>query len=398
MSPSPMRRLFLFFQPKFVNIFNHFGIVPMQLPPNAITMIYCLRKEPRRRQIPWDIDIFMAVFRWEANPRLRGCFFLKGKYCQVFKRVGKARFMGDGVGFEDPRFQEVDEIRKRVHDAEDCLPELEDDVRVYAGQSELELDWFRLRQIGSKRVPHDRPKPSRLPANKRRAVFGATVGGTSSAAATISKEGEDDLVNIDDVQVSGDPEEQREGREDSRDSSSEGPASADQSAEESGDGVRDDPPRGVPEGRSNSVTRLGAWAADLLGVVRCQVRQLTTGAMAQERKAKENELRLLDSECQRRLAEKCLCSAMQLLEESSRREVELQRLLEDALDQSREEARQEGVTEFRCSLEVKALIKEVLESSVNMLNSTLLDRGLVSREDLEGLNMNECILSRSRLY
>ncbi|PKA60923.1 hypothetical protein AXF42_Ash006558 [Apostasia shenzhenica] len=131
--------LFLPFQPEFVNVLNYFGIVPMQLPPNAVTMIYCLAKELRRRQIPWDVEIFKAVFRWEVNPRLRGCFVLKGRFCQVFKvrdtgfadwykrfffvdlrgvrfgeprRVGEGRFLGEGVGFEDPRFREVDEIRK----------------------------------------------------------------------------------------------------------------------------------------------------------------------------------------------------------------------------------------------------------------------------------------------
>ncbi|PKA60633.1 hypothetical protein AXF42_Ash006266 [Apostasia shenzhenica] len=153
--------LFLPFQPEFVNVFNHFGIVPMQLPPNAVTMIYCLAKELRRRWIPWDIEIFKAVFRWEANPCLRGCFVLKGRYCQVFKvrdtgfadwykrfffvelrevrfgeprRVGEARLLGEGIGFEDSRFREVDEIRKCVHDAEDYLRELEVDVREYTGE------------------------------------------------------------------------------------------------------------------------------------------------------------------------------------------------------------------------------------------------------------------------
>ncbi|PKA58686.1 hypothetical protein AXF42_Ash008973 [Apostasia shenzhenica] len=81
--------LFLPFQSEFVNIFNHFSIVPMQLLSNAVTMIYCLIKELRRRRIPWDIDIFKAVFRWEANPRLHGCFVLKGRYCQVFCPEGK---------------------------------------------------------------------------------------------------------------------------------------------------------------------------------------------------------------------------------------------------------------------------------------------------------------------
>ncbi|PKA48593.1 hypothetical protein AXF42_Ash020466 [Apostasia shenzhenica] len=154
--------MFLPFQPEFVNVLNHFGIVPMQLPPNAVTMIYCLAKELRRRQIPWDVEIFMAVFRWEVNPRLRGCFVLKGRFCQVFKvrdtgfadwykqfffvdlrgvrfgeprRVGEGRFLGEGVGFEDPRFREVDEIRICVHDAEDYLCDLEFDVREYTGES-----------------------------------------------------------------------------------------------------------------------------------------------------------------------------------------------------------------------------------------------------------------------
>ncbi|PKA60860.1 hypothetical protein AXF42_Ash006495 [Apostasia shenzhenica] len=115
--------------------------------------------------------------------------------------------------------------------------------------------------------------------------------------------------------------------------------------------------------------------------------------MAQERKAKE-----LLSERQRHLAEKRLCSAMQGLDESSSREAELQQLLEDTLDQSCKEARQERVARFHRSLEFKDLIKEALESSVNVLSSALLDRWLISREDLEGLNMNECILSESRSY
>ncbi|PKA57638.1 hypothetical protein AXF42_Ash016684 [Apostasia shenzhenica] len=119
--------------------------------------------------------------------------------------------------------------------------------------------------------------------------------------------------------------------------------------------------------------------------------------MAQERKAKENGLLYLESERQRRLAEKRLRSAMRGLEESSRREAELQKLVEETFDQS-ERIREEGVVEFRQSLEFKALIKGALESSVNMLGSTLLDRGLVKREDLEGLDMNECILSESRSY
>ncbi|PKA54409.1 hypothetical protein AXF42_Ash000242 [Apostasia shenzhenica] len=150
--------LFLPFQPEFVNVFNYFGIVPMQLPPNAVTMIYCLAKG---RQIPWDIEIFKAIFRWEANPRLHGCFVLKGRYCQVFKvrdigfadwykrfffaelcgvrfaeprRVGEARFLGEGIDFEDSHFQEVDEIRKRVHEAKDYLRELEVDVREHTGE------------------------------------------------------------------------------------------------------------------------------------------------------------------------------------------------------------------------------------------------------------------------
>ncbi|PKA60373.1 hypothetical protein AXF42_Ash008433 [Apostasia shenzhenica] len=89
---------------------------------------------------------------------------------------------------------------------------------------------------------------------------------------------------------------------------------------------------------------------------------------------------------------------MRGLEESSRREAAFQRLLEETFDQSLEETRKEGVAEFRQSLEFNALIKEALESSVNMLGSALLDRGLVSREDLEGLDMNECILSESRSY
>ncbi|PKA50453.1 hypothetical protein AXF42_Ash020773 [Apostasia shenzhenica] len=110
--------------------------------------------------------------------------------------------------------------------------------------------------------------------------------------------------------------------------------------------------------------------------------------MEQERKAKENKLRLLESERQCCLAEKHLLSVMRGLEESNCREAELQRLLEDALDQSREEPHQE----------FKAPIKEALERSLNMLGLALLDRGLVSREDLEGLNMNECIFSRSRSY
>ncbi|PKA64788.1 hypothetical protein AXF42_Ash016819 [Apostasia shenzhenica] len=88
---------------------------------------------------------------------------------------------------------------------------------------------------------------------------------------------------------------------------------------------------------------------------------------------------------------------MRGLEESSCREVELQKLLEGTLDQF-ERIREEAVVEFRQSLEFKAFIKGALESSVNMFGSALLDRGLVSREDLKGLDMNECILSRSRSY
>ncbi|PKA63845.1 hypothetical protein AXF42_Ash004855 [Apostasia shenzhenica] len=141
----------------------------MHLTPNAVTMIYCLAKELRRRQIPWDIEIFKAVFRWEANPCLHGCFVLKGRYCQVFKvrdtgfadwykrfffaksggvrfaeprKVGEARFLGEGIGFEDPRFREVDEIRKRVHDAEDYLRELEADVREYTGELSAYVFFF----------------------------------------------------------------------------------------------------------------------------------------------------------------------------------------------------------------------------------------------------------------
>ncbi|PKA53485.1 hypothetical protein AXF42_Ash020908 [Apostasia shenzhenica] len=136
----------------------------------------------------------------------------------------------------------------------------------------------------------------------------------------------------------------------------------------------------------------------MLDVVRRQVEQLTKEAMAQERKAKENGLLYLESERRRRLAEKHLRSAMRGLEESSHQEAELQRLLEETFDQSLEEARKEGVAEFRQSLEVKALIKEALESLVNMLGSALLDWGFMSREDLEGLDMNECILSESRSY
>ncbi|PKA57836.1 hypothetical protein AXF42_Ash015214 [Apostasia shenzhenica] len=310
-------------------------------------------------------------------------------------RVGEARFLGEGLGFEDPRFREVDEILKRVHDAEDYLRELEDDVRVYTGQLELELRWFRLRQIGNKGVPHDRPGPSRLPAKKRRAIPGASAEGVSSAAPLIFEEGVDDLAYIDDVQVSDDPEEQSGRHEDGTGSGAEGPDSVSLNIEESGDGVRDEPPRAVPEGRSDSVTRRGAWAADMLDVVRRQVEQLTKEALAQERKAKENGLLYLESERQHRLAEKHLRSAMRGLEESSHREAELQRLLEETFDQSREETRKEGVVKFCQYLEFKALIKEALESSVNMLGSALLDRGLVSREDLEGLDMNECILSES---
>ncbi|PKA57080.1 hypothetical protein AXF42_Ash002384 [Apostasia shenzhenica] len=153
--------LFLPFQPEFVNVLNYFGVVPMQLTPNTVTMIYCLAKELGRRRIPWDIVIFKAVFRWEANPRLHGCFVLKGRYCQVFKvrdtgfadwykrfffaksggvrfaeprKVAEARFLGEGIGFEDSHFREVDEIRKRVHHAEDYLRELEADVREYTGE------------------------------------------------------------------------------------------------------------------------------------------------------------------------------------------------------------------------------------------------------------------------
>ncbi|PKA65719.1 hypothetical protein AXF42_Ash013134 [Apostasia shenzhenica] len=77
--------------------------------------------------------------------------------------------------------------------------------------------------------------------------------------------------------------------------------------------------------------------------------------MAQERKAKENGLLYLESERQRLLAEKRLRSAMRDLEESSRREAELQRLLEETFDQS-EEIRKEGVAKFRQSLEFKTLI------------------------------------------
>ncbi|PKA54408.1 hypothetical protein AXF42_Ash000241 [Apostasia shenzhenica] len=110
--------------------------------------------------------------------------------------------------------------------------------------------------------------------------------------------------------------------------------------------------------------------------------------MAQERKAKENELQYLESERQRQLVEKRLRLAMRDLEESISRETELQS----------KRIREEAVVEFRQSLEFKAFIKGTLESSVNMFGSALLDRGLVSREDLEGLDMNECILSGSRSY
>ncbi|PKA60503.1 hypothetical protein AXF42_Ash017909 [Apostasia shenzhenica] len=119
--------------------------------------------------------------------------------------------------------------------------------------------------------------------------------------------------------------------------------------------------------------------------------------MAQERKVKENELRYLESERRRHLAEKRLRSAMRGLDESNRREAELQSLLEGTLEES-ERNREQAVIEFRQSLEFKAFIKGALESSVNMFGSALLDRGLVSREDLEGLDMNECILSRSHSY
>ncbi|PKA47887.1 hypothetical protein AXF42_Ash021811 [Apostasia shenzhenica] len=87
--------------------------------------------------------------------------------------------------------------------------------------------------------------------------------------------------------------------------------------------------------------------------------------MAQEARAKEAELKVgeLDSRC--RLAERRLRSAMRGLEESACREAELQRLLEESLDQNRE-----GVRE-----EFKAIIKEALESSVNLLGFALLDRG-----------------------
>ncbi|PKA56711.1 hypothetical protein AXF42_Ash012841 [Apostasia shenzhenica] len=119
--------------------------------------------------------------------------------------------------------------------------------------------------------------------------------------------------------------------------------------------------------------------------------------MAQERKAKENELRYLESERQRHLAEKRLRLSMRGLEESSHREIELQKLLEGTLDQS-DRNREEAVVEFCQSLEFKAFIKGALESSVNMFGSALLDQGLVSREELKGLDMNECILSRSRSY
>ncbi|PKA56599.1 hypothetical protein AXF42_Ash012729 [Apostasia shenzhenica] len=88
---------------------------------------------------------------------------------------------------------------------------------------------------------------------------------------------------------------------------------------------------------------------------------------------------------------------MRGLEESSRREAELQKLLEEMFEHSNQVCK-ERVVEFRQSFEFKALIKEALESSVNMLGSALLDRGLVSREDLEWLDMNECILSESRSY
>ncbi|PKA59335.1 hypothetical protein AXF42_Ash001429 [Apostasia shenzhenica] len=119
--------------------------------------------------------------------------------------------------------------------------------------------------------------------------------------------------------------------------------------------------------------------------------------MAQERKEKENGLRYLESERQRHLAEKRLRLAMRSLEESSHREAELQKLLAPAFVQS-DRIREEAVVEFRQSLEFKAFIKGALKSSVNMFGSALLDRGLLSREDLEGLDMNECILSRSRSY
>ncbi|PKA48385.1 hypothetical protein AXF42_Ash021784 [Apostasia shenzhenica] len=119
--------------------------------------------------------------------------------------------------------------------------------------------------------------------------------------------------------------------------------------------------------------------------------------MAQERKAKENGLRYLESERQRCLAEKRLRLAMRSLEESNRREAELQKLLGETFDQF-ERVREKALVEFRQSLEFKALIKGALESSVNMLGSALLDRGLVKREDLEGLDMIECILSENRSY
>ncbi|PKA50229.1 hypothetical protein AXF42_Ash017823 [Apostasia shenzhenica] len=88
---------------------------------------------------------------------------------------------------------------------------------------------------------------------------------------------------------------------------------------------------------------------------------------------------------------------MRSLEDSNHREAKLQKLLEETFDQS-ERVREKTLVEFRQSLKFKALTKGALESSMNMLGSDLLDRGLVKREDLEGLDMNECILSESRSY
>ncbi|PKA53730.1 hypothetical protein AXF42_Ash021025 [Apostasia shenzhenica] len=272
-----------------------------------------------------------------------------------------------------------------------------------SGQPELELGWFRLRQIGNKRVPHDRPGPSRLPA-KRRRVVSEDLGEGSSVAPRSLDEGEDDLAYIDEIQVSDDPEDRPEGRRGEIGSDVEASDSAGPSVEEPMEDVRREPPRTVPEGRVDSTTRLGARAVDL-------VEQLAREAMAQERKAKENELRYLESERQRLeserqrleserlclLAEKRLRSAMRGLDESRRRESELQRLLERSLDESGR-SREQGVFDFRRSLEFKAFMKGALENSVDMLDSALLDRGLVSREDLEGLDMNECILVGSRSY
>ncbi|PKA50228.1 hypothetical protein AXF42_Ash017822 [Apostasia shenzhenica] len=99
------------------------------------------------------------------------------------------------------------------------------------------MGWFRLRQIGNKRVPHDRPGPSRLPAKRSAPDDPEELQGR--------REGETGL--------------------DAEASDSTGPGV------ECGGGIQGEHPGVVPEGRLNSVTRIGARAADSLDVVRRQV-------------------------------------------------------------------------------------------------------------------------------